>query len=124
MAKIIVGCKIPNGLQMCLYGKDAEASNLSAAVILKGAHHAKIAGGAGITEVEKDFWDAWYAQNKNHPAVKAGFIFAFDNEKSVESKAREMRGEKTGFEGMNPNKPMEGIKPDESMASTLQKVNI
>jgi hypothetical protein len=118
MAKILVGCKIPNGFQINLYGQD---NTISASAVLKGAHHSKIAGGWGVTEVDKDLWDAWHKQHQHHPAVKAGFIFAHEKADSIDAKAKEMTKVKTGFEGIDPHDKSTGVKPDESMEAVLKK---
>jgi hypothetical protein len=115
-----VGCKIPNGLQLNLYGKAAEETFVKDKIVLNGAHGTAMK--VGVTEVPKEFWDAWLTQNKNHPSVKAEFIFAFGDNKSVNDKAKEMMKEKTGFEGLDPHKPAAGIEPEESMKKILSKV--
>lgn len=58
------------------------------------------------TEVDKDFWDLWYAihtSNANHPfgPLKSGSIFVAGSSDSAEAVYREREKEKTGMEGLN-----------------------
>lgn len=101
MPQITVGCKLPNGLHLDHGGKR---------VTLKGSNSALVIGGHGITEgVDKDLFDAWMAAHKDYQPVKAGLIFAHDKKANVEAEAKEKATNKSGFEGLNPDKPMPGI---------------
>lgn len=98
---VTVGCKLPHGIHLDIGDKR---------VTLNGAHSAAIIGGHGITEnVDKDHFEAWMIMYKDHPAVKAGYIFAHDKANNTAAQAKERAKEKTGFEGLNPEKPMPGI---------------
>lgn len=105
-ATVTVGCKLPHGL-VAEVGKES--------VTFLGINSTELIGGHGITEnVPKDFWDAWVA--KVSPwflPLKNGVIFAFENEKSTTAKAKEMAKQATGFEGLKPNDPKNGVKTAE-----------
>lgn len=104
MAKIFVGCKLPHGLHLDHNG---------ARVTLNGANTGTIVGvdgiKTGLTEVEKDFFDAWLAVHKDAPYVIGGMVFANDKLNDTKGQAAEMANVKTGFEGLNPEAPAPGI---------------
>jgi hypothetical protein len=98
--KVIVGCKLPNGLIIQMGDKTVE---------LKGANSTEIIGGHGITSVDKDFWDAWYAANLDFPAVEKELIWASKNEKEAAVEAKEKAREIPDFDGVSQVE--KGIKP-------------
>lgn len=102
MPTVTVACKLPNGLHLDHMGKR---------VTLNGAHHKDAVADHGLTTVDKDFWDAWHAAHKDYHPVKHGHIFAHVQEASAKDKAKERAKEKTGFEGIDPKKPGNGVKP-------------
>jgi hypothetical protein len=56
----------------------------------------------------KDLWELWLDQNKSHPLVEAGLIYAFEKMDSVHGQARERADLKNGLERMDPeNLPSE-----------------
>lgn len=59
--------------------------------------------GFGVTTVDADDWEQIVKDHGKSAAHVNGFIFAAKDDKSGESQAREAEGEKTGFEGYNPN---------------------
>ena len=73
--------------------------------------HAKnliqVADGHGITEIDKDFWDAWLAQNKETKLVKGGFIFAQETAEKAKSEAKEKRTNKSGTERLKQGEGVE-----------------
>lgn len=101
MQTVTVGCKLPNGLHLDHAGKR---------VTLNGANASQIIGGCGFTtDVDKDFFDAWCTSHADFPPLKLGLIFAQNKKMSTEAEAREKETLKTGFEGLDPEKPMPGI---------------
>lgn len=109
--KVTVGCKLPHGLHL-------EIGDTR--VTVKGANAANIIGGHGITDgVDKEFFDAWMALNADHPAVKNELIFAHEKDRDTAAEAQEKVDNKTGFEGIDPNKPGNGVK-----SADEQKVGI
>jgi hypothetical protein len=105
-ATVTVGCKLPHGLI-------AEVGDKS--FTFNGANDSDLIGGHGITyDVPKDFWDAWVAQvSAWFVPFKNKLVFAHESEKSVTSQAKEMAKEITGFEGLKPNDPKNGVKTAE-----------
>ncbi|SEF31360.1 hypothetical protein ABL840_09155 [Variovorax sp. NFACC27] len=94
MATVVVGCKLPNGI---ILEKDDKR------VVLRGANSATIVGGHGITEnVDKEFFDAWMASNKNLDFVRNGFVFAHEKAQSTTAEAKDRQDEKTGLEPLEP----------------------
>lgn len=101
---VIVGCKLPHGLEVQIGGKT---------VVLNGANSSTIVGGYGLTPgVDKAAFDEWLATYADFPAVQKELIFAQATEKSAAAQANEQAAEKTGFEGLDPKKPAPGIEPD------------
>ena len=71
---------------------------------------AQVVGGYALTPgVSATFWDAWLEQNKDAPFVRNKLIFAHEKAGSAVSEAKENREVRSGFEGMNPDKPAPGI---------------
>lgn len=99
---VTVACKLPNGLHLDHAGKR---------VTLNGGHHKDAVAGHGLTTVDKDFWDAWLKAHEWYHPVKQGHVFAHGQEASARDKAKERAEVKTGFEGINPQKPGPGIEP-------------
>lgn len=101
---VIVGCKLPHGLEVQISGKT---------VVLNGANSTAIVGGYGLTrDVDKAGFDAWLLAYADLPYVKNELVFAQATEKSAVSQATEQEAEKTGLEGLDPKKPAPGIEPD------------
>lgn len=101
---VVVGCKLPNGLHMDV-GKDNERVR----VTLNGANHSRIIGGYGLTEVDSDFWDAWFKDHQKFPPVMNGEIFVQSTHKRAESHAQDHAELESGFEPINPQKPGAGV---------------
>ncbi len=100
-ATVTVGCKLPHGLHLDINGKR---------VTVNGVNSTEIIGGYGMTkDVDKEFFDAWMALNREHPAVKNELIFSDVQTSSAHAKAVERKDEKTGFEAIDPKKPGPGI---------------
>lgn len=97
MTTVTVGCKLPNGLIIEVTDKK---------VTLNGANSSELIGGHGLTEVDKDLWEAWYAVNKELTFVKNGFVFANGKEVDAKAQAKDRSKNKTGFEGLDPADPM------------------
>ncbi len=89
--KVIVGCKLPNGLIIQMGDKKVE---------LKGANSTEIVGGHGLTTVDKEFWDAWHSANLDFPAVENELIFASKSEKEAAAEAKDKNRVIADFEGV------------------------
>lgn len=95
MALVTVGCKLPNGLHLDVQGKRAT---------LNGANSSRIVGGYGLTQVDKDLWDAWVKAYADSTLVKNHLVFAQGTDASAASKAEEQSEVKSGFERLQPGK--------------------
>jgi hypothetical protein len=105
---VIVGCKLPCGLVISHGGKSVE---------LKGSRDARIINGFGLTSnVDAEFFNAWKKAHRDLAVVKNELIFAYGDMDSAEDMAEERYKEKTGLEGLNPDKPgkdLERVTEDE-----------
>jgi hypothetical protein len=96
MAKILIGCRLPNGLTLNLPEHKG--------VTLAGLHSSKIIGATFVaTEVDADFWAAWKTVYSDYKPLKSGAIFEARSVTEADSKGKELVKEKTGFEPMEPN---------------------
>jgi hypothetical protein len=100
---VTVGCKLPHGLHLDVAGKR---------VTVEGTNGATIIGGHGITRnVDKAFFEEWLRINKDSDAVKNELIFAHEKDASTAAEANEKEGNRSGFEGIDPAKPGNGVEP-------------
>ncbi|MVW80182.1 hypothetical protein [Bordetella sp. 02P26C-1] len=104
MATVNVACKLPHGLIIELPGHPA--------VELAGANSRSAVAGFGMTKVDKEFFDRWAKAYADFPPVKRGLIFAQEREESARKEAAEKEKEKSGFEGIDPERPAPGIKAE------------
>jgi hypothetical protein len=100
MPNITVGCKLPHGLIIRTGGKS---------VTLAGANSSRIVGGYGLTQVDKDFFDAWKTEFAQFPPLKQGLIFAQDKVAAAESQAKEQAEIKSGLEPLDIKAPVPGV---------------
>jgi len=95
MARVIIGCRLPNGIVL------EHPANPLKKVELSGMNKVTIIGaGFAQNDVDADFWEAWISANGKFPAVKNGSIFVAKSSDDAMAKARDMKKEKTGFEPM------------------------
>lgn len=113
LANVWVGCKLPGGMWLELIPSHTgwNPPPTGVRVRLNGANSVRRETilrvnprvlDFGRTSVERSFWEAWLAANKNNKLVTGGFIFAEENANEFKAHAREALGEKTGLEGLNP----------------------
>lgn len=123
-AKVTVACKIPAGLELRT-GKfvtrtvQAHNGTVQERIWVPDGRTVRLLGnrrpfgvsvpgitgetGFGLTHnIDKDFWDAWLAENKDSDYVKNGFVFAVANKADAASKARELADT---FDGLGPLNP-------------------
>lgn len=118
MATVSVGCKLPHGAHLQLFQTVETPAGkinkpISERVTINGANSSNVIGGHGVTHnVDSEFFTKWLEANKESVIVKKGLIFAHEKTASVESQAKEKETNKTGLEGIDPNKPAAGIKPE------------
>lgn len=61
--------------------------------------------------VSRSFWEDWVEQNRDHPYLENGLLFAADSKNYARDKAKEREELKSGLEPLNPSKlPIAGIK--------------
>lgn len=103
MAKVIIGCKLPNGLVL------EHPVDPSKKVALNGKNKALIIGADhATTEVDGEFWETWKMAHGTFKPLVSGAIFEARTVADVTAKARELEKEKTGMEPMP--KKVKGIK--------------
>ena len=108
MAKLFIGCKLPNGITLELITPQIDPDsgkplnvlhpaprNEDARVVLNGANsintkilHAAALPVYGKTLVDEELWGRWLKANSKHPAVLNGSIFAAKNEEEFHAKAK------------------------------------
>ena len=96
---VVVGLKHPNGLILTAVVGGKEVSHT-----LNGWSKTLIHTRENIaftTDVPEDLWAAWLADNKESKLVKGGYIFAQTKEKEAKAQAKEVKGKKSGHEGLD-----------------------
>jgi hypothetical protein len=97
MAKILIGCRLPNGLTI------THPAHPKVKVTIAGLHAAKIVGATyNTTEVDVDLWTAWKAVYPDYTPLKTGAIFEARSGTEAKEKAEDLSKEKTGFEPLSP----------------------
>ncbi len=93
MAKVTIGCKLPNGLIIEVDG---------VRVTLNGVNRSNIIGATHCTtEVEESFWAAWLAEHKEFVPITSGSIFVAKNANEAAAIVKD-NPTKTGLEGARP----------------------
>lgn len=125
MAKVIVGCKLPNGLIMELVkpGQLHAPAPVGERVTLKGANSAVIARSNpaepnyGMTYVEDAFAAEWFKVNKDMAFVKSGAVFMVADEKRYQGEVKDRTGDvRTGMEPIVPELDDGSDEPGKIMA--------
>ena len=107
MAKVIIGCRLPNGIIL------EHPTNPKKKVELAGLNKTTIIGATyAQTDVDSEFWEAWLAANREFAPLVNGAIFFAKNADEAQSKAKDVAKESTGFEPMaqNDDKRARGVK--------------
>ncbi len=119
---VSVGCKLPNGIILEL-GKKGDENYRT--VTLKGsnANVIEVAGGYGITQVDKSFMDAWTKKHQWFAPLKSGAIFVEEKFDSAQARGIEQSSLATGFERLDPNKAPSGITADPEHMKELKRNN-
>ena len=111
-----VACKLPNGLTI-----DHKDETLT----LNGAHDQGAKNGYGLTELDDGqalwFKDWLTGDGREFPAVERKLIFRAVSSARASDQAGEQRGEKSGLEGLDPNKPAPGIEATPETKAELAK---
>lgn len=128
---VVVGCKLPNGIELRAYvmAEEMEAHPGGAHLVKKGRpvpgsftvngnsfpeggapRAARMEAGFALTYgVPKKLWEAWLADNKELPAVTNGLIFAHSSERSAIADSREKEKVRSGFERLDPSALPKGL---------------
>lgn len=109
MSKVVIGCKLPHGIVLEGIGGQIE---------LNGMKTSLIPGGFGVTVVDADEAAYLFATYEQHAAFRNNSIFTSENAKTsdLSAIARELEGERTGFEGLNPDAPAPSLQPADEKA--------
>lgn len=114
--QVLIGCKLPHGITL---------NGPHGPVTLNGMNTSRIAGGFGMTTVDGDVAAYLGAVYEDHSAFKSNAVFVSDSYKVAEiaAMARELQDEKTGFEGLDPEKPAPGVQveSDASLKKAIQQ---
>jgi len=101
MSKITIGCRLPSGLKLEVNGVTVglagqrQAQERSPIITLSADDY-------GVTEVDTSFWEAFKARvGKDFAPIKSGAVFEAKNTNDIKAKAKDLKGEKTGFEAMD-----------------------
>lgn len=111
----VVACKLPNGL-LVEHGEHS--------VLLNGSDHESAVSGYGLTQnVDLDWFNDWATgDGRDFPPVKRGLIFVAPNERFAADQAREQGTDlRSGLEGIDPEKPGDGIEPTDEQKAALPK---
>lgn len=105
--KIVVGCKLPNGIIL------ENPLSPDQKVELAGLNRVTIIGATyATTLVDADFWAAWSSAHKEFGPILSGAIFIAKSDADLAAMAREQVERKTGLEPMEQKSA--GVKPAES----------
>lgn len=114
--QVIYGCKLPHGIT--LKGPQDED------ITINGLNTSLVQGGYGLTTVDASlsaFLQMTYnAEGKELAPFKNNAIFFHTDLASVVDLGKELQDEKTGLEGLNPDAPAPGLKPDEATEKALK----
>lgn len=130
IATVTVACKLPHGLLLQLqkpvevaeptqsnperkvtrYERFGKVVRISGCAIPMDRPSSKeLRGGYALTrDVDADFFSKWLEQNKEHPAVEGGFIFASEQPAAIDKYVDRYADKLTGLEPADPqNLPVE-----------------
>jgi hypothetical protein len=106
---ILVGCRLPSGLTL-------DGMFPGTRVLLNGTNTSMVQGAPGLTHVDETEWLFLKEQYASHSAFVSDAVFDFkssDKVADVLAVADDLAGVKTGFEGLDPNKPAPGLEPED-----------
>lgn len=129
---VTVACKVSNGLLLRLFrmvedvelvlgggtrkvkraeqvGDVVKIHGPGAALFGKNPSYSIVAGYALTPNVDAEFFAEWLKQNKDHDAVKANLIFAYDKPADVEACAKEHEAQRSGLEPIDPDNPKKAV---------------
>jgi hypothetical protein len=127
MAKVLIGCRLPNGLTLEIINLQVDPTtgkplnvlqpaprNDERRVVLNGANsvNTKILRAAAIpvygkTLVDETLWEEWCKFNAKHPALRNGALFMAKNDAEFDAKAKVGLQVRGGFEPLDPGVEIE-----------------
>lgn len=110
MSQTIIGCKLPQGLTF----KGSNGQDIT----LNGMNTAMIEGGYGLTYLDENEAALFFATHEDFHPVLSNAIFTHHTDQigDIISMGDELVEEKTGLEGLNPDKPSPGLKPEDKQS--------
>lgn len=112
MAKIIVACRHPSGVNFPL--PDGRTLTLAGAYT-HNSFDPKIGrllpGAVGLTEVEDSVWDKVKEDYADHPLLTTGAVFAQDTAGKAKAQAKADAPDKNEMAGIDPQKPGGKLEP-------------
>lgn len=111
----VIGCKLPNGLTI---------DHKDESVTLVGSNAPGSVAGYGLTHgVDIDWFSDWATgPGRDFPPVAKGFIFLAGSDRNAEAQAREQADERSGLEGLDPEKPAPGLEPTDEQKAELARL--
>lgn len=112
----VVGCKLPNGLTV---------DHADQSVTLVGSNAPGAVGGYGLThDVDLDWFSDWLTgPGRELPMVQRGLIFIAGNDRNAADQAKEQKDERSGLEGLDPDKPAPGLEPTDEQKAENAKLS-
>lgn len=119
--KVVIGCKLPNGIILDHGGKTVELRGSRIPLNEDGSpvSNRLIIGGYGTTEVDKDFWDAWKTANcpKNKmeswfAPMRSGAIFEAPTQADATATAElqaDVLADDPSIKGLDRKKTVQGV---------------
>lgn len=103
-AKVVIGCKLPNGFTLVLQSSaKGELNEELGRVTLGGPQSSRIKGATfGTTEVDSEFWETWKKLHHKSKILRNHSIFEARSNQEAEAKAKDLSKEKTGLEALSP----------------------
>lgn len=116
METVSIGCKLPHGLKIALGGlEETSVEGKTVKMFRPNGRHINLNGyhtqgaavmGVGMThDVDAAAWRDWAERNKDFEPLSKGLIFEFKRQSDAAPMARELANVKSGFEGIDPDKP-------------------
>lgn len=97
---VVMGCKLPMGLHIGVGTKHAK---------LNGSNTSRIAGGYGLTDVDKELAEQWMKIHEKTGTVAAGLVFVQSTESNATAQAKDQADVKSGMEQLDPTAAVPGI---------------
>lgn len=104
MSTVTIGCRLPTGLVL-----EVVKNGVPTRVELEGQRQTQKRSPViiltpddfGVNEVDAAFWAEWKSQvGEDYAPLKSGAIFEAKSAKEAEAKAKDLKGKKTGHEGV------------------------